>query len=75
MTDEQRAEIERLSKDAFQKRERFEALGIAATSDDYETRMKQAIEYAVAEAEAIEAQGKLAAAMLKLERAPDTALR
>jgi hypothetical protein len=75
MTDEQRAEIERLSKDAFQKRERFEALGIAATSDDYETRMKQAVEYSMAEAEAVEAQGRLAYAMLQLERATDTAQR
>jgi hypothetical protein len=75
MTDEQRSEIERLAKEAFEKGERFKCMGMAAMPRDYDLRMKRAIEYAMAEAEAIEAQGKLAAAMLKLERAPDTALR
>jgi hypothetical protein len=54
-----REEIAALAIDAFEKWERVKGLGMSNTPLEYDSRKQAAVEYALAQAEAVEAKAKL----------------
>jgi hypothetical protein len=59
MTEEKRLEIEQLAADAYDKRQRYEALSMANTPSDPEEKKAAKIAYALAKRELIEANRAL----------------